>query len=68
MIASDVGGIPEIITGGETGLLTKPGNEDQIRQALTTLLDDEQLKKKIAARAQKRVQQIIPGNITRQCK
>ncbi len=55
VIASDVGGISEIIADGKTGLLTDPGNEDQIREALTTLLDNEFVKEKIMTCAKERV-------------
>ena len=38
VIASRVGGIPEIIVPGETGLLVPPGDAEALRQALETLL------------------------------
>lgn len=55
MIASDVGGIPEIITDGETGLLFHTENSDELAQKIKTALNlDEQARTKITdALAQK---------------
>ena len=40
VVASRVGGIPEIISDGETGWLVKPGNPDALAHALRSILDD----------------------------
>ncbi|TMI66888.1 glycosyltransferase family 4 protein [Candidatus Bathyarchaeota archaeon] len=40
VIASRVGGIPEIIRNGVTGFLTEPGNVSELRDKLELLLDD----------------------------
>lgn len=40
VIASKVGGIPEIIVDGVTGLLTTPGDHLQLSKSILTLLDD----------------------------
>lgn len=42
VVATDVGGIPELIEDRENGLLVDKGNVDQIRAALTTLLDADE--------------------------
>ncbi len=39
VIASSVGGLPEIIRGGETGLLVKPSDPKILSQAIQSLLD-----------------------------
>ncbi len=49
--ASDIGGIPEAVTDGETGLLVKPGNMDELSTALSKLLRDDELRKKMGQRA-----------------
>jgi len=39
-IASNVGGIPEIVIDNETGALVPPGNEDALRDALDRMADE----------------------------
>ena len=39
-IASDVGGIPEVLDGGRAGLLVPPGAPARLAEALSTLLSD----------------------------
>jgi glycosyltransferase involved in cell wall biosynthesis len=43
VIASRVGGIPEIIADGETGLLVEPEDSRGLAEAMVRLLDDAQL-------------------------
>ncbi len=38
VVGSDIGGIPEMITSGKTGLLFQPGNPDQLRDAIRHML------------------------------
>ena len=40
-IASDIGGIPGVITNDIDGILTEPGNQNQLNQALSDLLANE---------------------------
>lgn len=40
VIASEFGGIPEVVRPGETGYLTAPGNRDQLTQAIPELWAD----------------------------
>lgn len=47
VIASDVGGISEIIINGETGLLCKAGDIGSIKNGMKILMYDESLRKKI---------------------
>lgn len=44
VIASEVGGIPEIIHGGKTGLLIPPKNEKDLTNALSLLLTKPELR------------------------
>lgn len=48
VIASNVGGIPELITHNETGLLVKLGDSEKIIESILKLLRDKELSKKIA--------------------
>jgi glycosyltransferase involved in cell wall biosynthesis len=47
VIASRVGGIPQLVTDGETGLLFDAGNVDQIRTCLKTLTNDVELRQRM---------------------
>ena len=49
IVASDVGGIPDIIEDGVNGLLVEPGNSDQLGMALERLLNDKALQDKMRA-------------------
>ncbi|MDP2676419.1 MAG: glycosyltransferase family 4 protein [bacterium] len=44
VIASEVGGVPEIIHGGKTGLLTPPKNEYMLTSHIQTLMDNAKLR------------------------
>ncbi|WP_048147934.1 glycosyltransferase family 4 protein [Palaeococcus ferrophilus] len=44
VIATDVGGIPEIVRESESGLLVPPGNELELRKAIERLLKNEELR------------------------
>lgn len=41
VIASRIGGVPELVSDGETGLLFEPGNAAQLEEKLNALLDDK---------------------------
>jgi glycosyltransferase involved in cell wall biosynthesis len=41
VVATDVGGTPEVVTHGVTGLLTPPGDADALARAIVDLLGDE---------------------------
>lgn len=43
VVASAVGGVPELVTDGENGLLVPPGDADSLRGALDTLGDSPEL-------------------------
>jgi glycosyltransferase involved in cell wall biosynthesis len=44
VIASRVGGIPEVVTHGVTGLLVAPGNADGLADAVRRLISDRELR------------------------
>jgi len=52
VIASKVGGIPEVVRDGETGLLVPPNDHKALAEAILTLKRDGELRKKLAERAQ----------------
>ena len=51
VVATRVGGIPELISDGETGLLCPPRNPDQFATALDRVLGDEGLQQSLASAA-----------------
>jgi glycosyltransferase involved in cell wall biosynthesis len=46
IVASRIGGIPELVREGETGLLFEPNNFQQLSNCIRTLLRDSDLRKK----------------------
>jgi glycosyltransferase involved in cell wall biosynthesis len=55
VIASRVGGLPEVIEDGETGFLITPGDVAGLRHRMETLLDDRVLAARMGALARDRV-------------
>lgn len=53
LISTRVGGIPEIVVDGETGLLIDPGDGGALAKALSKLVKDAYLRRSMGARAQK---------------
>jgi glycosyltransferase involved in cell wall biosynthesis len=51
IIASDAGGIPEMITSGENGLLFPSGRADLLFEKMIALFNDDALRKKMANKA-----------------
>jgi glycosyltransferase involved in cell wall biosynthesis len=58
VIASDVGGIPEIIEDNKSGLLVKPGSVDDLINKITLLIKEPSLRKKLAGGAKDRISSI----------
>jgi glycosyltransferase involved in cell wall biosynthesis len=52
--ASRVGGIPDIVLDGATGLLFEPGSADGLAEAVCHLLDDVELRRRMGAAASER--------------
>jgi len=48
VIGTDVGGIPELITNDETGILVPPENPSKLAQAVNKLLSDKEKAEKLA--------------------
>ena len=49
VVASRVGALAEIINEGENGFLVRPGNAGELAECLRLILDDEPLRRKMAA-------------------
>lgn len=67
--ATAVGGIPEMVRDGQTGLLSPPGDSEGLAANLARLILDEKLRKSLAGQAsaevlpQFTVPQMVAGNI-----
>jgi len=48
VIATNVGGIPELITDGNTGLLVSPENPEELANTINGLLSDDNTKQKLS--------------------
>jgi len=59
IVASWVGGIPEIVLNGETGLLAKKENIDDIEQALHILIKDESKRREFGESALERISELF---------
>ena len=57
VVASNVGGIPEIISNNKDGILIEPGNPYQLTKSVLNILHDRQLASQIAINARNKVQQ-----------
>lgn len=55
VVASRLGGIPELVIDGETGLLVPPGDATALAQALRTLLEDPERRRSMGRQARQRV-------------
>ena len=55
VVATRVGGIPELVEDGVTGFLVEPGDCNALRAALQRLLGDPELRRRMGAEARRRV-------------
>jgi len=53
VIATNVGGIPEIITNGQNGLLVEPSSAEAIENVLSLLISDKELNSRLSKNALK---------------
>jgi glycosyltransferase involved in cell wall biosynthesis len=53
-VASRVGGIPSAVLDGETGLLVPPGDAEALAEAVTVILNDDDLARSLGTRAAER--------------
>jgi glycosyltransferase involved in cell wall biosynthesis len=57
VVATPVGGVPEIIKNNETGILVPPGNSIHLAEAIDYLLENENVRLKIASEGRKLVKE-----------
>jgi glycosyltransferase involved in cell wall biosynthesis len=63
VIASDVGGISDIVADRETGLLVPPGDEDGLAAAMIDLLDDPGRGRRLGAAGRKRMEERFDAHL-----
>ena len=56
VVGSNVGGIPDLVTDGETGLLVPPDDPDGLAAALVRALSDQALAERLGAAAREAIQ------------
>ena len=56
VVASRIGGIPELVVDGETGFLFEPGRVDELRRHLDRLMSDPTLRARLGAAARTRAE------------
>jgi len=56
VVATSVGGVPEIVEDGVSGVLVSPGHPDEIAAAVTGILADDELRNRLAEEGRRRCQ------------
>jgi len=59
VVASAVGGLPELVVEEETGLLVEPGDEKALAGAIASLLDDPELRRKLGSAGHARARDLF---------
>jgi glycosyltransferase involved in cell wall biosynthesis len=55
VVATRVGGVPEVVLDGETGILVEPRNSGQLAQAILTLIENPALRRQMGERGRRNV-------------
>ena len=55
VVASETGGVPEVVKDGDEGILVKPGDEEQLAQAILELLRSEERRSQMAKAGRRKV-------------
>jgi glycosyltransferase involved in cell wall biosynthesis len=59
VVASAVGGVPELVVDGETGYLVPPGEAERLAEALESLLDDPALRRRMGRSGRSRAEALF---------
>lgn len=66
IVASEVGGIPDVVLHEQTGLLVPPDDAKALAQSLGRLLDDEPLRQRLVVNAKAHLTDFTPEAMARQ--
>lgn len=67
VIATNVGGMKEVVEHGRTGLLVEPADPDALAEALIRLLKDDDLRRSMGAAGYRRAAELYTWNRVSQC-
>ena len=56
VVATRVGGIPELVINGQTGLLVEPNDSEELARALAELLASDELRRLYGTEGRRRVE------------
>src|SRR5439155_20245738 len=59
VVASSVGGLPELVVDRETGILVPPGDARKLGAALGRLIDDRELRRRLGAAGRARAETVF---------
>jgi glycosyltransferase involved in cell wall biosynthesis len=67
VISTNVGGVPEVVLDGVTGILVPPGNSNALFRAIVRLLDDPHMRETMGREGRKRVEErfTLQGHVQR---
>jgi glycosyltransferase involved in cell wall biosynthesis len=65
VVASAVGGVPELVVDGETGYLVPPGEAGRLAEALRSLLEDPSLRRRMGRSGRARAEALFDLNAFR---
>jgi glycosyltransferase involved in cell wall biosynthesis len=63
VVATDIGGMPDLVDHGETGLLVPPGDSQALAHAIQALLKDRALLARLEATSLVRVKRLMAGAV-----
>ena len=63
VVATNVGGIPELMKNNETGFLVEKGNSEEWIEKLSILIDDKEKRKTMGSKGRKFVEDNFSWNI-----
>ena len=63
VVATRVGGIPEVIEDGASGLLVNPGSDEELADRCITLMDDDHLARRLGIAGRKQVEERFSARV-----